>query len=86
MLKQLRYFPVVQLLIIGGFLLLAYSTFSAFRRSEQNRVWVGMAKETAHQLGTPLSALLTCWVEVLRGQGVSEEVLTECWRRIWRAA
>ncbi|MDB4588628.1 hypothetical protein N9095_01470, partial [bacterium] len=43
-LKQLRFFPVVQLLIIGGFLLLAYSTFSAFRRSEQNRVWVGMAK------------------------------------------
>lgn len=75
-LKQLRYFPVVQLLIIGGFLLLAYSTFSAFRRSEQNRVWVGMAKETAHQLGTPLSALLA-WVEVLRAQGVSEEVLVE---------
>lgn len=75
-LKQLRFFPVVQLLIIGGFLLLAYSTFSAFRRSEQNRVWVGMAKETAHQLGTPLSALLA-WVEVLRGEGVSEEVLGE---------
>ena len=74
-LKQLRFFPVVQLLIIGGFLLLAYSTFSAFRRSEQNRVWVGMAKETAHQLGTPLSALLA-WVEVLRG-GVSEDVLGE---------
>lgn len=75
-LKQLRYFPVVQLLIIGGFLLLAYSTFSAFRRSEQNRVWVGMAKETAHQLGTPLSALLA-WVEVLRIEGVEEEVLVE---------
>ena len=75
-LKQLRYFPVVQLLIIGGFLLLAYSTFSAFRRSEQNRVWVGMAKETAHQLGTPLSALLA-WVEVLRVEGVAEEVLGE---------
>ena len=75
-LKQLRYFPVVQLLIIGGFLLLAYSTFSAFRRSEQNRVWVGMAKETAHQLGTPLSALLA-WVEVLRSEGVEEDVLVE---------
>lgn len=75
-LKQLRLFPVVQLLIIGGFLLLAYSTFSAFRRSEQNRVWVGMAKETAHQLGTPLSALLA-WVEVLRSEGVDESVLTE---------
>ncbi len=75
-LKQLRFFPVVQLLIIGGFLLLAYSTFSAFRRSEQNRVWVGMAKETAHQLGTPLSALLA-WVEVLRSEGVDESVLEE---------
>ena len=75
-LKQLRFFPVVQLLIIGGFLLLAYSTFSAFRRSEQNRVWVGMAKETAHQLGTPLSALLA-WVEVLRSEGVEEAVLLE---------
>jgi signal transduction histidine kinase len=75
-LKQLRFFPVVQLFIIGGFLLLAYSTFSAFRRSEQNRVWVGMAKETAHQLGTPLSALLG-WVEVLRAEKVDEAVLTE---------
>ena len=75
-LKQLRLFPVVQLLIIGGFLLLAYSTFSAFRRSEQNRVWAGMAKETAHQLGTPLSALLA-WVEVLRNEGVDESVLRE---------
>jgi len=75
-LKQLRFFPVIQLLIIGGFLLLAYSTFSAFRRSEQNRVWVGMAKETAHQLGTPLSALMA-WMEVLQGEGVSDEVLGE---------
>ena len=75
-LKQLRFFPVVQLMIIGGFLLLAYSSFSAFRRSEQNRVWVGMAKETAHQLGTPLSALLA-WVEVLRSEGVDEGVLKE---------
>lgn len=82
-LKQLRYFPVVQLLIIGGFLLLAYSTFSAFRRSEQNRVWVGMAKETAHQLGTPLSALMA-WVEVLRSEDVDEAVLEELGKDIDR--
>jgi signal transduction histidine kinase len=82
-LKQLRYFPVVQLLIIGGFLLLAYSTFSAFRRSEQNRVWVGMAKETAHQLGTPLSALMA-WVEVLRSEEVAEDVLVELEKDIGR--
>jgi signal transduction histidine kinase len=84
-LKQLRFFPVVQLLIIGGFLLLAYSTFSAFRRSEQNRVWVGMAKETAHQLGTPLSALMA-WVEVLRSEGVAEEVLSELGKDLDRLA
>ena len=75
-LKQLRFFPLVQLMIIGVFLILAYSSLNAFRRSEQNRVWVGMAKETAHQLGTPLSALMA-WVEVLRSEGVDESVLSE---------
>jgi signal transduction histidine kinase len=75
-LKQLRYFPVIQLLIIGGFLLFAYLIFSTFRRAEQNRVWVGMAKETAHQLGTPLSALLA-WVHVLEEQGLDPKVIVE---------
>ena len=57
-LTQLRYFPAVQLLLIAAFLVVAYLVFSASRRAEQNRVWVGMAKETAHQLGTPLSSLM----------------------------
>lgn len=64
--KQLRYFPYI---LLGTFLIfgsLAYIAYSSSRKAEQNRVWVGLAKETAHQLGTPISALMA-WVEVLRG-------------------
>ena len=50
--------------------------FSSFRRSEQNQVWAGMSKETAHQLGTPISSLMA-WVELLKDQGVSPDVITE---------
>ncbi|WP_337042055.1 sensor histidine kinase [Emticicia sp. 17c] len=63
--KQLRYFPYI---LLGTFLIfgiLAYIAYSSSRKAEQNRVWVGLAKETAHQLGTPISALMA-WVEVLR--------------------
>src|SRR5690606_36808180 len=66
---RLRYFPYVQLIILGLFLIVAYALFSIFRNAEQNQVWVGMAKETAHQLGTPLSSLLA-WTEPLKDQGV----------------
>lgn len=64
-LKQLKYYPYIQLAIIIIFFLAAYLAFTASTKSEQNRVWVGMAKETAHQLGTPISSLLA-WVEHLR--------------------
>jgi hypothetical protein len=73
---QLRYFPYVQLIILGLFLLVAYALFSIFRNAEQNQVWVGMAKETAHQLGTPLSSLMA-WMELLKAQGTDPEALTE---------
>lgn len=62
--QQLLYYPYVQLMIIAIFLIVAYTLFNTARRSEQNRVWVGMAKETAHQLGTPISSL-AAWVEYL---------------------
>lgn len=68
-LTQLQYFPFVQLTLIAVFLLVAYMIFSSFRRSEQDQVWVGMAKETAHQLGTPMSSLMA-WTGLL--EGVSE--------------
>jgi signal transduction histidine kinase len=73
---RLRYFPYVQLVILGLFLLVAYALFSIFRNAEQNQVWVGMAKETAHQLGTPLSSLMA-WMELLKDQNVDPEALAE---------
>ncbi len=65
LLTELRYFPYIQLSIISLFLIVAYIAFSSSRKSEQNQVWVGMAKETAHQLGTPISSLLA-WMELIK--------------------
>lgn len=67
-LVQLRYFPFVQLGVIALFILIGYVTIMTTRSAEQNRVWVGMAKETAHQLGTPISSLMA-WVEYLKESG-----------------
>lgn len=64
-LTQLRWYPLIQLFLIAAFILFGYLTFSSARRAEQNRVWVGMAKETAHQLGTPISGMVA-WIEHLR--------------------
>lgn len=75
-LKQLQMFPVFQLILIGVFLFIAYLIFSTFRKAEQNQVWVGMAKETAHQLGTPLSSLMA-WSSLLESQGVDQSTLKE---------
>jgi signal transduction histidine kinase len=58
------------------FLLIAYLLFSTARRVEQNQVWVGMAKETAHQLGTPLSALIA-WLEYLKSNGLDPDTAIE---------
>ena len=65
LLKQLRYYPSLQLLVIFLFILVSYIAFSRSRRSEQNQVWAGMAKETAHQIGTPLSSMMA-WIEILK--------------------
>lgn len=62
---MLKYYPYIQLFIIALFIFVSYLAFSSSRRFEQNQVWVGMSKETAHQLGTPLSSLLA-WVAYLR--------------------
>jgi two-component system, sporulation sensor kinase D len=75
-LKQLRTYPYIMLGIITLFALVAYFLFSTFRRAEQNQVWVGMAKETAHQLGTPLSSLMA-WLDLLEEQGVDPMAVTE---------
>lgn len=66
-LKELKFFPYILLATFLIFGLLAFIAYSSSRRAEQNRVWVGLAKETAHQLGTPISGLLG-WIGVLRTQ------------------
>jgi signal transduction histidine kinase len=63
--ELLTYFPFLQLLLLGAFVAIGYISINNARRAEQNRVWVGMAKETAHQLGTPISAIIG-WIEHLR--------------------
>ena len=65
--EQMRYYPVIQFFVVALFILIGYLLFSYARRSEQNQVWAGMAKETAHQLGTPISSLMG-WVELLKMQ------------------
>lgn len=76
LLKSLYYFPYIQLLVVTAFILLGFIAFRSSKHDEQNRVWIGLAKETAHQLGTPTSSLLG-WIEYLRGQGVDPNVVEE---------
>ena len=83
LLSQLKYYPYVQFGVIGLFLLIAYILFSTARKAEQDQVWVGMSKETAHQLGTPLSSLMG-WNEHLRSLNVDESVVDEMTRDIKR--
>jgi two-component system, sporulation sensor kinase D len=65
LLTQLKFFPYIQLSLIAIFLLMAYTAFSSSRKSEQDQVWVGLARETAHQLGTPISSLMA-WIELMK--------------------
>ena len=83
LLTQLKYYPVIQFSIIALFMIVAYFLFNFSRRAEQNQVWVGMSKETAHQLGTPLSSLIA-WIEILRMKGIDEETLGEMGKDIKR--
>jgi nitrogen-specific signal transduction histidine kinase len=76
LLTQLMYFPFIQLGVISLFILVSYYAFSISRKAEQNQVWMGMAKETAHQLGTPLSSLMA-WHEVLKSKSLGDETLDE---------
>lgn len=62
---QLKYYPYIQIIFAGLFILLGYLGFSSIKKSEQSNIWVGMAKETAHQFGTPISSLMG-WIEMLK--------------------
>ncbi|MCC8089069.1 MAG: HAMP domain-containing histidine kinase [Rikenellaceae bacterium] len=81
--KTLYYFPYFQMGIIGIFALFSFLTFTSTKHDEQNRVWIGMAKETAHQLGTPTSSLLG-WVEYLKTQNVDDFVVDEMYKDLQR--
>ena len=83
LLTQLRYYPYVQLIIISLFLLISYLLFSTARKSEQNQVWLGMSKETAHQLGTPLSSLMA-WLEMLKMNDIDSAMTDEIEKDIKR--
>jgi len=76
LLKQLYYFPYIQLGIIFVFMLIAFFAFSSTKKAEQNRVWVGLSKETAHQLGTPISSLLA-WVDLLKMKHEEDKMIGE---------
>lgn len=82
-LKQLQFYPYIQFFIIGLFILIGYLLFSTFRKAEQNQVWAGMAKETAHQLGTPLSSLMA-WVQLLESQNIDPSILSEMQKDVER--
>lgn len=75
-LTKLTNYPIVQLTVILIFLLVAYYAFNTSRRAEQNQVWVGLSKETAHQLGTPISSLMA-WLDILRAKWPDDNTLTE---------
>lgn len=79
----LSFYPYMQLSIIGLFILISYFAFSSSRNAEQNQVWVGMSKETAHQLGTPLSSLLG-WVEYLKSADIDAQIVREIEKDVHR--
>ncbi|MCK9255364.1 MAG: HAMP domain-containing histidine kinase [Bacteroidales bacterium] len=76
LLVQLYYYPYFQLALVFLFILASYFAFSASKRAEQDQVWLGMSKETAHQLGTPISSLMA-WTEILKDQVKDSEIINE---------
>ena len=82
-LTRLKYFPYVILLVVALFILIGYFAFSASRKSEQNKVWAGMARETAHQIGTPLSSLMG-WVALLQDKPGVDDIALEMNKDILR--
>ncbi len=76
MLIKLTWFPIIQLIIVSIFVFIAYLAFSSSRKAEQEQVWVGMSKETAHQLGTPITSLMG-WVDFLSLKDPDSEPMAE---------
>lgn len=76
LLRVLNYYPYIQLLVMLIFITVVYFALMSTKKAEQNKVWVGLSKETAHQLGTPISSLMA-WMELLDSLGVDPETVSE---------
>lgn len=83
MLKRLATYPYVQLSVVLVFVLVAIFALLSSKKAEQNKVWVGLSKETAHQLGTPISSLMA-WTEILRGKYPDDELIPEMGKDVKR--
>ncbi|NGX82757.1 HAMP domain-containing sensor histidine kinase [Aequorivita sp. KMM 9714] len=81
--NKLKYYPAFLILIIFLFILAIYLFYKTSKSAEQNRLWAGMAKETAHQIGTPLSSLVG-WTEILKTENVNPEYITEMEKDVLR--
>src|SRR5690606_29918556 len=81
--RSLQYYPIILILIIILFVYFSYWYFKTLKNTEQSYLWAGMAKETAHQIGTPLSSLLG-WVEILKMEEVNQEPVLEIEKDIHR--
>ena len=81
--NEVRYYPLVQLVIVGLFIIVTLITLRSSYRSAQNQVWAGMAKETAHQLGTPVSSL-EGWVEMMKEQAGNDAIVQELGKDVTR--
>lgn len=76
LLKRLSYYPYIQLAVMLAFVIVVYFAVTSTKKAEQNKVWVGLSKETAHQLGTPISSLMA-WTEILPSYGVDADTVAE---------
>lgn len=81
LIKKLRWLPLIEISIAAIFMFVAYIGFSYIKRSEQSNIWVGMAKETAHQLGTPLSSIMG-WLELLKSDATDSPALMQTVKEI----
>ena len=83
LLNRLTYYPIALILILGLFLTVIYMMFTSSKIAEQNKLWTGMAKETAHQIGTPLSSLLG-WIAILKTEKVHDKYVKEIENDVYR--
>lgn len=82
-LKRLQYYPIIQILILSIFVCVSFLALLSTKNAEQNKLWVGLSKETAHQLGTPISSLLA-WIEYIKEKTQDRSIINEMEKDIYR--